>query len=156
ARIDLGAGGSSPSPYPNLPVWDAGLQCQRMQLAAHFPLERGVNQLVLLHPGLTAKRLGDHGRRVVIAVTGEIANSYLRVGNARLDQPLDLLGVHRHSKLLPPYMVRSPPPPYRPAASLQNAHSVPTAEWDARPAGSMHHRRLCRAAASELAPVAPP
>src|SRR4029077_13568719 len=75
---------------------DAGLQCQGMQLAAHLGLKRLVDDLVLLHPGLAAKRLGHHGGRVMVAVAGKIANRDLGVRDARLDQPLDLVRIHRH------------------------------------------------------------
>src|SRR5438132_2775315 len=55
----------------------AGLQGERVQLAAHLGLERFVDNLVLLHPRLAAEGLGEHGRRIVVAVAGEIADRHL-------------------------------------------------------------------------------
>src|SRR6266581_6965451 len=67
----------------------AGLQRQRVQGPTHLPLEGLVDQLVLLHPRLAAKRLGDHGGGVMVAVAGEIADGHRGVRDAGLDQALD-------------------------------------------------------------------
>src|ERR1700719_3969291 len=74
----------------------AGLQRQRMQLAAHFGLERLVHDLVLLNAGFAAKRFGDHSRGIMVAVAGEIADRHLGIGNARADQAFDVVGCHCH------------------------------------------------------------
>ena len=74
----------------------AGLQRQRMQLAAHLGLERLVDDLVLLHPRLAAEALRQHRRRIVVAIAGQVANCHLGVGDARLDQALDFVRVHGH------------------------------------------------------------
>ena len=66
-----------------------GRQRERMQLAAHVALQRGIDDLVLLHPRLALERRGHDGRGVVIAVAGEIADLDLRVGQGSPDQPLD-------------------------------------------------------------------
>ena len=67
-----------------------------MQLAAHPAAQRLVDELVLLQPRLAAKRLGDDVGAVVVAVAGQILDPHLRVGQALLDQPLDVGGAHRH------------------------------------------------------------
>src|SRR5580704_5165362 len=74
----------------------AGLQRQRMQLAAHFGLERLVDDLVLLDSGFAAKRFGDHGCGIMVAVAGEIADRHLGVRNARPDQAFDIVRSHCH------------------------------------------------------------
>src|ERR1700733_6430860 len=118
-----------------------GLQSERMQLAAHFGLERFVDDLVLLNPGLTAKRFGDDGCRVMVAVAGEVADGHRGVRNARPDQSFDVTRSHGHLAshlarkiyaVLRPQCgdarvgVNAPPrlkrrPPYRPVASLRSA-----------------------------------
>src|SRR5208282_6863431 len=80
----------------------AGLQRQRMQLAAHFALQRLIDDLVLPHSRLAAKGLGNDGRRVMVAVTGEIADRHLGVRNACPDQPLAIARSHRHGASLNP------------------------------------------------------
>ncbi len=77
----------------------SGLQRQRMQFAAHLGLERVVHDLMLLHAGLAAKGLRQHGGGIVIAVAGEVADGHIGIGNARLDQSLDLARVHCHGNL---------------------------------------------------------
>src|SRR6516165_3575591 len=74
----------------------AGLQRQRVQLAAHLALERLVDDLVLLDAGFAAERFGDHGCGIMVAVAGEVADRYLGVGNARSDQALDIVRGHGH------------------------------------------------------------
>src|SRR5262249_34381202 len=78
----------------------AGLQRERVQDAAHLALERRIDQLMLLHARLAAEALGNDRRGVVVAVAGKIADRHLGVRDARLDQALDLAGVHRHAALL--------------------------------------------------------
>src|ERR1700724_1512539 len=78
----------------------AGPQPQRVQDAAHLALERRVDKLVLLDARLPAKARRDHGRSIVIPITGEVADRHIGIGNARLDQAFDLAGVHRHAGLL--------------------------------------------------------
>src|SRR5262245_7593989 len=109
----------------------AGLQRERVQDAAHLALQRGVDQLMLLHARLAAKARRDDGRGVMVAVAGEVADRHLGVRDARLDQALNLAGVHRHAGLqfllsmilsenrLPLFgiMLRFPAQPYTPAAS---------------------------------------
>src|SRR5271167_1269378 len=73
-----------------------------MQLAAHFAPERLVDDLVLLHTRLAAKGFGNDSRRVMVTVTGEIADRHLGVRNAGPDQPLDIAGSHRHDASLSP------------------------------------------------------
>src|SRR3954469_17885768 len=60
-----------------LPLRGAGLQRQRVQLAAHVTLERLVNNLMLLRPRFAAERGRDHGRRIVVAVAGEVPDGDL-------------------------------------------------------------------------------
>ena len=67
-----------------------------MQNAAHTPLQGLVDHLVLLHPGLAREFLADDVGGVVVPVAGEVLDGDLRVGKARLDQPLDLFGIHGH------------------------------------------------------------
>ena len=71
-----------------------------MEFAAHFSLERLVDELVLLDTGLAAEAFGDNGRRVMIAVTGEIADRDLGIRQTRPDYrvsepkpPVDIRGV---------------------------------------------------------------
>src|SRR5690348_385342 len=78
--------------------WYAGLQRERVQDAAHLAFQGGVDQLVLLHARFSAKAFRDDRRGVVVAVAGEIADRHLGVRDARLDQLLDLAGVHRHAR----------------------------------------------------------
>src|ERR1700733_15148403 len=82
---------------PPSPLRDAGLQCQRMQLAAHFSLERVIDDLVLLDARFAAEGFGDDGRGIVIAVAGEIADRRLGFRTARPDQAPDIIGRHGHS-----------------------------------------------------------
>ena len=67
-----------------------------MQLVAHPAAQRLVHQLVLLHPALAAEGAGDDMRGVMVAVAAQILDRDLRVGQALLDQPLDLRRVHCH------------------------------------------------------------
>src|SRR6185312_2040768 len=69
-----------------------------MEQTAHPALERFVDKLMLLHPRLALEGGGNHRGGVMIAVTGEVANGHHRVGDALLDQPLDLTGIHRHER----------------------------------------------------------
>ena len=60
------------------------------------PCRASYTNLVLLHPGLAGELLGDDVGRVVVAVPGQVLDGHLRIGEAGLDQPLDLLGIHGH------------------------------------------------------------
>src|SRR4029453_6124562 len=77
----------------------AGLQRERVQLAAHFGLERLIDDLVLLHPRFAAERFGKHGGGVMVAVAGEVADGHLGIGNTPLDQTLDPAPIHRHGSV---------------------------------------------------------
>src|SRR3954462_5853502 len=70
-----------------------------MELAAHAPAKRLVNQLVLLHPALAGAPLGDDVGAVVVAVAGEIVDAHLRIGQSGLDERLDFGGRHRHQSV---------------------------------------------------------
>src|SRR5260370_7433140 len=72
-----------------------------MKHAAHLALQRLIDDLVLLDAGFAAERLRDHGRRIMVAVAGEVADRHLGVGNSRLDHRFDIMGVHRHSRISP-------------------------------------------------------
>src|SRR5215510_12530889 len=67
-----------------------------MKLAAHLGLEGFVDDLMLLHPRLAAKALGQHGGGIVVAIAGQIADRHLGIRYARLDEPLDIAGSHGH------------------------------------------------------------
>src|SRR5207247_474561 len=77
----------------------AGLQRERVQLAAHFGLERLIDDLMLLHARFSAERFGEHGGGVMVAVAGEVADDHLGIGNTQLDQALDLACSHRHGSI---------------------------------------------------------
>ena len=79
----------------------AGLQRKRVQLVAHPAAQRLIDQLVLLDPGFAAERAGDDLRGIVIAIAGKITDRHLGVGYSRLDQRLDIAGVHRHPSISP-------------------------------------------------------
>src|SRR6202035_4456503 len=78
-----------------------GLQRQRVQYPAHLALQRLVDDLVLLDPGFAAERLRNHGRRIMVAIAGQIADRHLGVGYGWLDHRFDIVGVHRHSGMSP-------------------------------------------------------
>src|SRR5438552_11742071 len=96
AALRAAFSGSRP---PKLPLRRAGLQGERVQLAAHFGLERLIDDLVLLHPRLAAEGFRQHGGGIVVAVSGQVADGYLGVRQARLDQPLDVTCSHGHGSL---------------------------------------------------------
>ena len=74
------------------------LQGERVKLAAHFGPKRVVNDLVLLDARFAAKRFGDNGCRIVVAVAGEIADRHIGVGNMSPDQPFNIACSHRHGE----------------------------------------------------------
>src|SRR6516165_8859540 len=76
--------------------WRPGLQRESMQLASHLALERLIDDLVLLHARLAAKRLRDHRGGVVVAITRKVLDRHLSVGDSGLDQSLDFAGIHGH------------------------------------------------------------
>src|ERR1700676_2196465 len=90
------------SPLPaGLALRYPGLQRQRVQHPAHLALQRLVDDLVLLDPGFAAERLRNHGRGIVVAIAGQIADRHLGIGYRRLDHRFDIVGVHRHSGMSP-------------------------------------------------------
>src|SRR6266567_1014045 len=74
----------------------AGLQRQRVQLAAHVTLERLIDHLMLLDAGLAAERGRNHGRRIVVAIAGKVADGDLGIRDSGADQLLDFTCIHRH------------------------------------------------------------
>src|SRR6266481_9334193 len=84
-----------------LAVRHSGLQCQRMQDAAHLAAQRLIDDLMLLDAGLAAEGFRDHGCRIMVAIAGKIADRHLGVGDRCLDHLLDIAGVHRHPSLAP-------------------------------------------------------
>src|SRR4029078_9884363 len=73
-----------------------GFERQRVQRPAHLAFQRVIHHLVLLHPRLAAKGLRDHGRRIMVAVAGEVLDAHLGIGNPLLDQLFDLCHRHGH------------------------------------------------------------
>src|ERR1700730_12190724 len=107
---------------------------------------------MLLHPRLAAKRLGDHGGRIMVAIPGQIANRDLGVRDARLDQPLDLVRIHGHrSGLLkgPVCRVTGSPPPYRRETRIRTILVTLPPKWGAHPSASMRRRRWFQCGAPE-------
>src|SRR3984893_11701889 len=80
-------------------LWSARLERERVQPAPHLLLERIVNELVLLHAGFSAKRLRKHGRGDGCACASKVANLHFGIGTVPVDQPLDIVGLHRHCRL---------------------------------------------------------
>ena len=74
----------------------ACLKCERVKFSAHPALKGLIDHLVLLNAGLAGKRARDDECGVVIAVTREILDCDLRIGQAFLDQAFDCTCVHRH------------------------------------------------------------
>src|SRR6185295_6581093 len=115
-----------------------------MQLAAHLAFQGLVDELMLLHPRLAAERGRDHGRRIVVAVAGKVADRHHGVGDAATDQLLDFACVHRHARfpLIRPLTrsTSSRHPPYRPATTPHGAHVTRLAESAARREASMRYR----------------
>src|SRR5262249_21272855 len=54
----------------------AGLQRERVEDAAHLALERGIDELMLLHARLAAEARRDHRRSIVVAISREIADRH--------------------------------------------------------------------------------
>ena len=54
----------------------------------------------VLHARLAAEGFRDHGRRIVVAIAGQIPDRHLGVGNRSLDHRFDIVGVHRHPACL--------------------------------------------------------
>src|SRR5262249_2570287 len=76
-----------------------GLQRQRVQLAAHFALERLINDLGLLDARFSAERLGNDSSGVMAAVASQVADGHLRIRYPRSNQPLDIARAHGHGSL---------------------------------------------------------
>ncbi len=72
-----------------------------MQYAAHVPLQRGIDHLVLLHARFSPEGFGDDRGRVVIAVPRQILDGDLGIGEAGFYLVFDLFGLHRHVNILP-------------------------------------------------------
>src|SRR6516164_10850296 len=106
-----------------------------MELAAHLAFERLVDDLVLLHPRLAPKRLRHHRGGIVVTVTGEIADRHLGVRDARLDQALDLVRIHRHGRVSSGF--RCPRLPYRRGTSARMIRAALPPRWGAHPRASM-------------------
>ena len=96
----------------------AGLQSERMQHAAHLPLECLIDQLMLLHALLVVERLSDDGRGILVAEARELPDRDLRIGKVRLDQALDFDGIHGHRQVLANLTALRP---CKPEAMIQNA-----------------------------------
>src|SRR5262245_24824640 len=71
-------------------------QGQGVQRAAHAALQRLVHHLVLLHARLASKLARDDVSGVVVPVPGKVFDGDFSAGEAGLDKPLDLLGIHGH------------------------------------------------------------
>src|SRR5215471_7825442 len=71
-------------------------QGQGMQHATHATLQRFVHHLVLLHARLAGKLARHNVSGIVVAIAGKVFDGDLRAGEAGLDEPLDLLGIHGH------------------------------------------------------------
>src|SRR5262245_29586400 len=83
---------------------DGGGQRQGVQRAAHVPLQGVVDHLVLLHPRLARELPGHDAGGVMVTVAGKVGDGDLGIGEAGLDEPLDLLRVHGHrEKTLPAF-----------------------------------------------------
>ena len=65
--------------------------------------QRVVDHLMLLNAALAFELRRQHVRGIVIAIPGEVANDNVGGGKLRLDQLLDLVGVHRHRYALRPW-----------------------------------------------------
>src|SRR5436190_10452688 len=96
------------------------LQRQGVQRATHLALQGLVNDLMLLNPGLAAEGFRDHGRGIMIAIAGQVADGHLRIRDTALDQPLDVSGVHWHRKRSPFRPTLSYEAPCRTARLYQN------------------------------------
>ncbi len=72
------------------------MQCQRVERSTHFAFQRFVNQLVLLHTGLTTKRLRYNRGRLRITVTGKVTDGYICVRQLLFDQLRNFIFVHGH------------------------------------------------------------
>src|SRR5215472_17741872 len=56
---------------------------------------------MLLDAGFSAEGFRNHGGRIMVPVTGKIADRHLGVGNRCLDHRFDIAGVHRHPSRSP-------------------------------------------------------
>src|SRR5262245_43260175 len=71
---------------------------ERMQHTAHAAAERVVDHLVLLDPALALEGAARDARLVVVAIAGEVPDLDGGVGKLRLDEALDLAGLHGHGQ----------------------------------------------------------
>ena len=67
-----------------------------MKLTPYSPPECGIDRLVLFDPAHPFEAAAHHPRRIMIAVTGKIADCDVGIGDRRFDQRFDLFGGHRH------------------------------------------------------------
>src|SRR5215469_1453764 len=140
---------NTPGCFRRSRIRHASLQGERMERIAHLPLERPVDKLVLLNPRFATKRFRDHGRRIVVAVPGKVADRDLRIWDSDLDQPLDFLSLHRHGPWASWSSAKRLGRPYRPGATPRSAPRAPLPQWAARPERSTRSHGLTRAAAPE-------
>src|SRR5258708_2668312 len=97
---------------------------------------------MLLHPRFAAKRFGEHGGGVVVAVAREVADRYLGIWNTQLDQALDLARIHRHGSFSHSVFRRSG---RRFAAeNASNAPGVRPADRPYKPAASPYPEKTYR------------
>src|SRR5215813_4415597 len=75
-------------------------QRQGVQDPPHAALQRLVDHLVLLHPGLAPEFLADDMGGVMVAIASKVSDDHLGIGKAGLDQARDLLGIHGHQASL--------------------------------------------------------
>src|SRR5262249_6612784 len=151
------------------------LQCKRMELASHFGLQGLVDELMLLHPGLATESLRKHRRRIVVAVAGKIADRHLGIWDTRFDQPLDVVGLHRHCDLPCSFAVPEHAESLRicinsirksatskdhvhlsdgrptciEEANFRIARAIWRPKWDVGPVASMSPHQWCRSGAPE-------
>src|SRR5665213_1782408 len=86
-------------------LWGGGLERKGMQRVADMAAQRLVDHLVLLNPALTLEGGRYDQRGIVIAVTPQILDGDLGVGQALADQPFDCRRIQSHELFLrkPPY-----------------------------------------------------
>ena len=68
-----------------------------MECSAHPVAKRGIDGSLLSDAGHAAEAFRDDPRSIMVAIAGKIYNLYLRIGNPRLDEALNIVCVHRHA-----------------------------------------------------------
>src|SRR5271156_6867501 len=81
---------------PPLTLGRAGLQSERMQLAAHLGFKGFIDDLVLLDAGFAPESLRDDRRRIMVAVAGKIADRHFGIRYSHPDQSFDVVRSHGH------------------------------------------------------------